>query len=177
MRSTLLLNASFEPLCIISARRALVLVLADKADVITESTDAFRSARVTVAAPSVIRLRYYVKVPYRAALPLNRRNLSGRDGGRCQYCGDRGSTIDHVVPRSRGGGHEWTNVVLACLPCNSRKGDRLLAELGWALRTTPSAPAAWTWLVIGVARLDPDWEPWIPAVAVASAAAPVAVTA
>ncbi len=163
MRSTLLLNASFEPLCVISARRALVLVLADKADVISESPDAFRSARVTVAAPSVIRLRYFVKVPYRAALPLNRRNLAGRDGGRCQYCGDKGSTIDHVVPRSRGGAHAWDNVVLACLPCNSRKGDRLLAELGWGLPAPPRAPAGWTWLVIGLAHVDPDWEPWIPA--------------
>ena len=142
MRSTLLLNASFEPLCIISARRALVLVLADKADVISESPDAFRSTRVTVAAPSVIRLRYFVKVPYRAALPLNRRNLAGRDGGRCQYCGDKGSTIDHVTPRSRGGAHSWDNVVLACLPCNSRKGDRLLTELGWTLPSPPRAPAA-----------------------------------
>ena len=103
MRATLLLNASFEPLCVISARRALVLVLADKADVISESPEAFRSARVTVAAPSVIRLRYFVKVPYRAALPLNRRNLVGRDGVRCAYCGAKGSTVDHVVPRSRGG--------------------------------------------------------------------------
>jgi 5-methylcytosine-specific restriction endonuclease McrA len=163
MRTTLLLNASFEPLCVISARRAVVLVLADKADVIAESTDEVRSARLALAAPSVIRLRYFVKVPYRAALPLNRRNLAGRDGGRCAYCGEKGSTIDHVVPRSRGGRHEWDNVVLACLPCNSRKGDRLLAELGWALRFRPTAPAGWSWLVIGVANVDPDWEPWIPA--------------
>ncbi|MEZ5205012.1 MAG: HNH endonuclease [Acidimicrobiales bacterium] len=167
MRATLLLNASFEPLCVISARRALVLVLADKADVISESPEAFRSARVTVAAPSVIRLRYFVKVPYRAALPLNRRNLVGRDGGRCAYCGAKGSTVDHVVPRSRGGRHDWDNVVLACQPCNSRKGDRLLTELGWHLRTAPKAPAAWTWLVIGFAELDPDWVPWIPQAQVA----------
>jgi 5-methylcytosine-specific restriction endonuclease McrA len=171
MRTTLLLNASFEPLCVISARRALVLVLADKADVIAESDDEVRSARLTLAAPSVIRLRYFVKVPYRAALPLNRRNLAGRDGGRCAYCGDKGSTIDHVVPRSRGGTHTWENVVLACLPCNSRKGDRLVAELGWSLRFRPTAPAGWSWLVIGVVPIDPDWEPWIPRTATVAASA------
>lgn len=162
MRTTLLLNASFEPLCVISGRRAVMLVLADKADVIAESDDAVRSARISMARPAVIRLRYYVKVPYRAALPLNRRNLAGRDGGRCAYCSERGSTIDHVVPRSRGGAHRWDNVVLACLPCNSRKGDRLLRELGWTLGFAPTAPAGWSWLVVGMATVDPAWAPWIP---------------
>ncbi|QXC61768.1 HNH endonuclease [Aquihabitans sp. G128] len=105
MSTTLLLNASYEPLCVIPVRRAVVLVLAHKADVLAEGDAALRSARVTVPAPSVIKLRYFVKVPYRASLPLNGRNLVARDHGRCAYCGGRGDTIDHVVPRSRGGEH------------------------------------------------------------------------
>jgi 5-methylcytosine-specific restriction endonuclease McrA len=158
---TLLLNASYEPLCVISVRRAVVLVLADKADVVAEADGRFRSARTSVPAPSVIRLRGYVRVPYRATLPLNRRNLVARDRGRCAYCGGRGDTIDHVIPRSRGGRHEWTNVVAACQPCNGRKGDKLLAELGWTLPSTPVAPKGWSWLVLGVATVDPAWTTWL----------------
>lgn len=173
MRTTLLLNASFEPLHAISARRALVLVLADKADVVAASGDTVHSEQLALAVPSVVRLRRYVRIPYRAAVPLNRRNLATRDGGRCAYCGDRGATIDHVIPRSRGGLHVWDNVVLACQPCNSRKGDRLLAELGWALSSTPRAPEAWSWIALAVGTVDPDWKPYLPTAPVA----PVAVSA
>ncbi len=161
MRRTLLLNASYEPLCLISARRAVVLVLADKADVVAEGDDPVRSARITVTSPSVIRLRCYVRVPYRSTVALNRRALIARDGGRCAYCPGRGDTIDHVVPRSRGGRHCWTNVVAACRRCNGRKADKLLSELGWTLRTEPRAPTGWSYLVIGVAVTDPRWEPWL----------------
>lgn len=170
MSTTLLLNASFEPLHAISARRALVLVLADKADVVATTTEQFRSERACYPVPSVVRLRCYVRIPYRACVPLNRRNLAARDGGRCAYCGDRGSTVDHVIPRSRGGTHAWDNVVLACLPCNSRKGDRLLAELGWCLEATPRTPDAWSWLAVALGRIDPDWEPWLPTASVAVSA-------
>ncbi|MCU1357611.1 MAG: endonuclease [Acidimicrobiales bacterium] len=158
---TLLLNASYEPLCVITVRRAVVLVLADKADIVAEADGWIRSARTSLAAPSVIRLRGYVRVPYRATLPLNRRNLVARDRGRCAYCPGRGDTVDHVVPRSRGGQHVWTNVVAACQPCNGRKGDRLLAELGWTLPFTPVAPRGWSWLVVGIGTTDPAWAEWL----------------
>lgn len=158
---TLLLNASYEPLCVITVRRAVVLVLADKADIVVEADGHVRSARTSVPAPSVIRLRGYVRVPYRATLPLNRRNLVARDQGRCAYCGGRGDTIDHVVPRSRGGRHEWTNVVAACQPCNGRKGDRLLAELGWRLPSAPVAPRGWSWILVGVGTTDPAWAAYL----------------
>lgn len=170
MRTTLLLNASFEPLHAISARRALVLVLADKADVVAASDQAVHSEHLSLTVPSVVRLRHYVRIPYRAAVPLNRRNLALRDAGRCAYCGERGATIDHVIPRSRGGQHVWDNVVLACQPCNSRKGDRLLAELGWSLSSTPRTPDAWSWIAFAISEVDPDWEPWLPASSVAVSA-------
>ena len=97
--------------------------------------------------PSVVRLAYYVKVPYQARIALNRRAVFARDGHRCQYCGASAENIDHVIPRSRGGPHAWDNVVAACRPCNSRKRDRLLEESGMKLRRKPtrrgSAPGSW----------------------------------
>ena len=158
MNPVLLLNASWEPLRVITLRRAVLLVLAEKAEVVTETDGEVRSASLSLPAPSVIRLRYFVRVPYRARVPLSRRALVARDGGRCQYCGSSGATIDHVVPRSRGGQHEWANVVLACQPCNHKKGDRLLTELGWSLPRKPVAPRVRTHLVIGV-TVAPEWEP------------------
>jgi 5-methylcytosine-specific restriction endonuclease McrA len=162
----LLLNASYEPLRVIAFRRAVVLVIEGKADVVEEGDQQLRSASFAMAAPLVIRLRRMVKVPFRARLPLNRANLVIRDGHRCVYCDRYGVplTIDHVVPRSRGGRHVWENVVAACGPCNHRKADKLLAELGWSLDVTPKAPKGR--LLIGYAVLDPDpsWGPYLPAV-------------
>lgn len=161
---TLLLNASYEPLRVIPVTRAIVLVLADRAEVVTEGPGVLRSPSVTMAVPSVIRLRRYVSIPYRRALPLTRRNLFARDQHRCAYCGRRGDTVDHVVPRSRGGRNVWENVVCACGPCNTAKADALLSELGprWQLGFVPTAPAGWSWLTVGVATLDPAWAPWVP---------------
>lgn len=161
MSDTLLLNATYEPLCVISVRRAVVLVLADKADVVADGDEPIRSERMTMVAPSVIRLRYYVKVPFRARLPLNRRNLLARDRGRCAYCANKADTVDHVIPRSRGGDHVWENVVAACRPCNATKGDRLLHEIGRQLPFTPTAPSGWAYLVVGVPSTHPTWEPWL----------------
>jgi len=161
MSDTLLLNATYEPLCVVSVHRAVGLVLSDKADVIADGDAPIRSERLAMAEPAVIRLRYFVKVPFRARLPLNRRNLLARDRGRCAYCANRADTMDHVVPRSRGGVHAWENVVAACRPCNATKGDRLLAELGTHLPFTPTAPSGWAYLVVGVSAAHPAWEPWL----------------
>ena len=155
--TVLLLNASYEPLRVISMKRAVVLVLQDKAEIIEADEEPVRSATFEMLRPSVIRLVSYVNLPYRAKVPLNRRTLATRDRHTCQYCGNHGNTIDHVIPRSRGGRHEWTNVVLACGPCNFTKSDRLLSELGWALPSQPSVPK--TRLVIGMVERNPAWEP------------------
>lgn len=160
MVATLLLNASFEPLHVVPTRRAVVLVLSGKADVISEGDGVFHSERLSVPVPSVIRLRYYVHVPFRAQLPLTRRNVILRDRARCAYCRGKGDTVDHVVPRSRGGQHVWQNVVAACRRCNGHKADRTLDELGWTLQVTPRAPSGWSWLLVGVPA-EPDWEPWL----------------
>lgn len=161
--STLLLNASYEPLRIITRRRAVSLVFANKAEVIHESEDEMRSAHASFKIPTVIRLRRFVRVPYRARIPLNRKNLVARDKGICQYCGKTGNTIDHVIPRSRGGLHRWENVVLACTKCNATKGDQFLPDLGWELLSKPFAPQGTFWLLVGIVDLDPTWEPYLAA--------------
>ncbi len=159
----LLLNATFEPLAVVTAKRAVVLMLTGKAECVEVALDtAFHSESLTVPAPSVMRLSRYVRVPYRRAVPMTRAGVLRRDGRRCAYCGKRADTIDHVVPRSRGGSHSWDNCVAACRACNSRKADKLIEELGWALPFVPKPPdrAAGGILVLAVEPL-PAWEPWL----------------
>jgi len=161
MTQALVLNASYEPLCVVPTRRALMLLLDDKAELIHPTERLFRSERVTLAEPSVVRLRYYVKVPYQARIALNRRAVFARDGHRCQYCGAAAENIDHVVPRSRGGLHAWDNVVASCRSCNSRKEDRTPHEAGLVLRTTPVQPRERMWALIAGGSVRPDWEQYL----------------
>jgi len=101
--ATLLLNATYEPLCVVSSRRAIVLVLAAKAESIDVTDDEVHAERITVAVPVVVRLTRYVRVPYPVQVPLSRRAVFTRDSSTCVYCGASATSIDHVVPRSRGG--------------------------------------------------------------------------
>ena len=161
MARALVLNATFEPLCVVSARRAVVLVLGDKADVLHASGDEMHSEHLSVPVPSVIRLRYFVKVPFARRAALNRRAVFARDGARCQYCTAPAESIDHVVPRSRGGEHTWENVVAACRPCNARKRDRLLSETTMVLRRHPSVPRELTWVTVAVGAVPNHWTPYL----------------
>jgi 5-methylcytosine-specific restriction endonuclease McrA len=157
----LVLNATMEPLCVVPGRRAVVLVLSSKADVVSENGHRFRSEHVDLAAPSVVRLRRYVHVPYRRRAALSRRGVFLRDEHTCQYCGVPAENVDHVVPRSRGGGHEWENVVAACRRCNTRKKDRTPSEARMTLRRTPYAPQATFWLIVAVGGVEPDWHDYL----------------
>lgn len=161
MAATLVLNATYEPLCIVPLRRAIVLVLSGKAVVIEDSERRIHSARLNLPAPTVIRLARFVRVPYRRAAALTRRAVLERDGHRCVYCERGADTIDHVVPRSRGGRNEWTNVVAACARCNHRKGDKLLAELGWSLAIPPQAPPAAVSMLVGRSSREPVWDAYL----------------
>ncbi len=138
MSKVLVLNASYEPLNITSWRRAIVLLLKDKAEQVEHNG---RCVYGEIPLPTVIRLRHYVSVPYKE-IPLTRRNVLYRDEHRCQYCGCSGEdlTIDHVIPRSRGGGDSWENVVSACVRCNVKKGSRTPKEAGMPLLRTPRRP-------------------------------------
>jgi 5-methylcytosine-specific restriction endonuclease McrA len=157
----LVLNASYEPLCVVPGRRAVVLLLTAKAVPVEEGEQALHSERAVVRVPVVVKLTRYVKVPYAATVPLTRRAVFARDGGRCQYCSAPATSLDHVVPRSRGGPHTWENVVSACARCNHVKADRAVAELGWRLRRPPVAPTGPAWRVVGVRRPDPRWRPFL----------------
>jgi 5-methylcytosine-specific restriction endonuclease McrA len=157
----LVLNATFEPLCVVPLRRAVVLVLAEKAVVVEAGDGVMRSERTAIQIPTVVRLSHFVRVPYRRDVPLTRRAVLDRDGHVCVYCGIRADTIDHVRPRSRGGLHQWTNVVAACARCNHRKGDRLLAELGWHLAAPPQQPPATVAVVMGWTKRDPSWQRYL----------------
>lgn len=159
----LALNASFEPLTIVSVRRALRLVLDKKAEILEiDQTRVFRSERREMPCPVVIRLVRYVHVPRKFRRQVTNTFLFARDGYSCQYCGRhrrelRGReflTRDHVVPLSRGGGNDWGNVVAACSPCNNRKGNRLPKEVGMKLKSVPSEPNH-VELVWAVRRITP----------------------
>jgi 5-methylcytosine-specific restriction endonuclease McrA len=145
----------------VSTRRALVLVLDEKAELIHSTSGVFRSERVSFAEPSVVRLWHYVKVPFQARVALNRRAVFARDGHRCQYCGDSAENIDHVIPRSRGGLHAWDNVVASCRPCNARKRDHLLEESGMRLRHHPTVPRQRTFILVASGAIRSEWEPYL----------------
>lgn len=157
----LVLNATYEPIGVVPARRAVVLALSEKVDVLAESETRMSSARLHLVVPSVVRLRYYVKVPYQRTAPLSRRAVFARDHGSCQYCGKAAESIDHVIPRSRGGTHTWENVVACCRRCNTLKSDRLLKDCPLALRSTPAAPARYVWLKLAAGTVPADWTPYL----------------
>jgi len=134
-------------------------VLKDKAEMIASNGVVFRSEHLSVPAPSVVRLRYFVKIPYRAHAALTRRAVFARDGWVCQYCGRTAENVDHVIPRSLGGTHTWDNVVAACRRCNSRKENRLPNDAGLRLARKPFVPSDGFRLSLG--RPEPEWEPYL----------------
>jgi 5-methylcytosine-specific restriction endonuclease McrA len=159
MGRSLVLNATDAPLAIVPARRAVVLVLKDKAEVVASNGAVYRSERITIDAPSIVRLLRYVRLPYRPHAPLTRRAVFVRDAWTCQYCGRTAENLDHVVPRSRGGLHVWENVVAACRRCNAKKMDRTLAECGFRLSRQPFAPTDGLRLTIG--QVEPGWDTYL----------------
>lgn len=142
-RRALVLNQNYEPLNVCSARRAFVLVHYGKAELVERIEHGFRGVEKTYDLPSVIRLQYQVRRP-RPQVRLTRREVFARDLGRCQYCGRPSAdlTLDHVMPRHRGGPHEWENLVAACRACNHHKGGRTPAEARMKLLRQPSKPSA-----------------------------------
>src|SRR5665213_4089908 len=133
----LVLNATYEPICVVSSRRALILVLSSKAEMLHDTGSEYHSERASFPEPSVVRLGQYVKVPRQTRVAITRRSVFARDGHRCQYCDAPAENIDHVVPRSRGGAHAWDNVVASCKRCNTAKEDYLLEETPFKLRKPP----------------------------------------
>lgn len=148
-----------------SDRRAHVLVWKGKAEVVEHHAQPLRSAGGTFLRPHVIRLLSYVRVPRSVKRRISRRALFARDGWKCVYCGTATArlTLDHVVPRSRGGDSVWENVVTACAPCNLRKGDRLLDEVAMSLPRPPRAPAPVLFIRLATQRVPDSWRRYLPA--------------
>ena len=161
MRSALVLNATYEPLSVVSARRAICLVLLDKAEIVADDGTRVHSERFSVQSPVVIRLRYMVKVPYQRSTAMSRRAVFARDNHECGYCGGVADSIDHVMPRSRGGKNEWDNVIAACRGCNLRKRDRTPEEAGMKLARLPQAPRELSWIMYSVPRIPEEWKPYL----------------
>jgi 5-methylcytosine-specific restriction endonuclease McrA len=136
-----------------------VLVLKEKAEVVVSNGLVFHAETFQMEAPSVVRLRYFVKVPFRAQAPLTRRAVFARDDWKCQYCASPAENLDHVVPRSKGGEHTWENVVAACRRCNSKKENRMAEDARLRLARRPFAPSDGFRLSLG--RLEPEWEPYL----------------
>jgi 5-methylcytosine-specific restriction endonuclease McrA len=161
----LLLNASYEPLRVISWQRAICLQLSDRADLVEQIDD--RTLRTSGGSefpfPAVVRLREMVVIPFRrGAAPITRRALTYRDFGACQKtgCNRRGSTTDHLLPRSRGGQHTWHNVVLMCAEHNNAKSNRTIDELGWTLKAKPMVPT-YENLYLDRTQILPQWRQWL----------------
>ncbi|GAA3059107.1 MULTISPECIES: HNH endonuclease [Actinomycetes] len=156
---TLVLNAGYEPLSVVSSRRAAVLVMHGKASILAEDGTPISSPSTLMPRPAVILLHRYVRVVRRRPSSPSRRGVLRRDQRRCAYCSRPAATVDHVIPRSRGGNSTWENLVACCGPCNVRKGDKTLDELGWSLDTTPQPPLHHAWMPH---ELDAPHELWVP---------------
>jgi 5-methylcytosine-specific restriction endonuclease McrA len=165
VNGVLVLNASYEPLNIVSVQRAIVLLLKEKAELIEAAKAKIRAERLQMDVPLVIRLVAYVPIPRRLPLPLSRRTVLARDLYTCQYCGVQPGrtelTIDHIVPRSRGGATTWENVVAACGPCNRRKGNRTPHEANINLQTSPGRPRFVAVVMLGEAHGHEVWSKYL----------------
>lgn len=162
MSRALVLNASYEPLSVVSSRRAVVLILREKAVLLEAAEGQWHSERDSFTVPSVIRLTQFVKVPYARRIPLNRRAVFLRDDAQCQYCARPAENIDHVHPRAQGGDHTWENVVAACRRCNTKKGGRTPTEAGMRLRRQPHVPRRDGWIMVTLGGSpDPRWRQYL----------------
>ena len=161
----LVLNATYEPLNVVSVRRAVLLLLKEKAELVEAAEAWLRSEHVEVPVPLVIRLVYYVRIPRRFTLPVSRRTVLARDDYTCQYCGIQPGkanlTIDHVLPRCRGGETTWDNVTTACGPCNRRKGNRLPDEASMPLQSRPRRPRYLALTVLEGTSAPKEWDKYM----------------
>lgn len=159
----LILNQSYEPISVCSAKKALMLLFLTKAEMVEQHTSkVIRTVRSNYPFPSVIRLCAYLRVPFRK-IELSRKNIFRRDGMRCQYCGTQHPplTVDHVIPRSRGGGDTWENLTTACIRCNNRKGNRTPDEAEMRLLALPKKPHHVLFLKHNLGKVDDTWRPYL----------------
>jgi 5-methylcytosine-specific restriction endonuclease McrA len=160
----LVLNATFEPINVCTVRRATVLLLKHKAEVLERGDAELHWATGALPRPHVIRLVSYVRVPRDPhKRKITRRAVFARDDWTCQYCGARTTlTVDHVIPRSKGGTSTWDNIVASCAPCNRRKGDLLLRQVGMQLRRPPRTPSPTVFIHVASPTIPAAWMQYLP---------------
>lgn len=159
----LVLNQSYEPMTVCDAKKAIILVFAGKAQLVASHPDkVIRSVSMEFPMPSVVRLNFFVAVPYKRIM-LTRKNVLRRDNNRCQYCGrtDLPLTIDHIVPRSQGGGDTWDNLVTACTKCNNKKANRTPEQAGMPLLRSPFRPSHVLFMQHIVGAVSEEWKPYL----------------
>jgi 5-methylcytosine-specific restriction endonuclease McrA len=164
----LVLNASYEPINVCTIRRATVLVLKSRAEILERKEGELRSERLALERPCVIRLIRYVRIPRDVhRRKITRKAVLARDAWTCQYCGHQahGLTVDHVIPRSRGGESVWENIVASCAPCNRKKGSRTPHEARMHPTQTPRPPGPTVFIRIASPRIPNTWEAYLPAIA------------
>jgi 5-methylcytosine-specific restriction endonuclease McrA len=160
--NVLVLNQDYQPLSICSVQRSVKLLFLEKAELLHDDPERkIRTVNDEFIYPSVIRLRYYINIPY-TRIVLSRRNVMKRDRHICQYCGIKSDlTLDHVFPKSRGGGDSWENLVTACNRCNVRKGNRTPDEANMPLRRKPFRPIHITFFRDILGGVQENWKPYL----------------
>lgn len=160
--NVLVLNQDYQPLSICSVQRSIKLLFLDKAELLHDDPENFlRTTRETYSYPSVIRLRSYIRLPY-TKIVLSRRNIMKRDGFVCQYCGKKTDlTIDHVLPKSRGGQETWENLTTACEKCNVKKGNKTPKEANLVLKKKPYRPIPITFFRDYNGGVQEPWKPYL----------------
>tara|TARA_Y100000590_G_scaffold107077_1_gene121833 strand:- start:4 stop:558 length:555 start_codon:yes stop_codon:yes gene_type:complete len=161
-RAVLVLNANYSPMMICTAKRAICMGYLNKVDILANYSDQVHSPSITLDLPSVIKIRDYIKYD-NLSVDLNRKNIIARDEHICQYCNSSKTplTIDHIIPKGRGGMDTWENLVTACKPCNQKKGDRTPDEAGMALNKLPKRPNRLHYFQRFVKDQQKDWRPYL----------------
>ena len=157
----LLLNNSYEPISVITAKKAVIMYFLDKVDVVKKSKIVINSLYLKFNIPEVIKLKNYIYIKH-SKIPLTRKNILKRDNNTCQYCGKNKSeiTIDHILPKDKGGNDSWNNLVVACKRCNMIKGNYLLKDIDMQLIRKPFEPTKIIYLQ-NVGKNNKSWHPYL----------------
>ena len=160
--NVLVLNQDYQPLSICNVKKSMVLLLMEKAEMLHDHpVKKIRTIRDEFEYPTVIRLRKYARIPYKNIV-MSRRNILKRDNNTCMYCGMREKlTLDHIIPKSRGGDDSWENLVSACTTCNHKKGNRTPREAGMKLRSKPFRPNHIIYLRDFYGNVHESWKPYL----------------
>lgn len=159
----MVLNQSYEPLTICTLKKAVLLIFLGKAEIVHKDEKKFiRTVKMNFPWPSVIRISKFIKVPYKKVI-LTRKNILRRDNFKCAYCGrsDLMLTVDHIIPKAKGGNDSWENLITACTKCNNKKGDRTPEEANMKLLSKPYKPSHVIFIKNIVSKIDEKWKPYL----------------